>query len=511
MQLKFLSAVSDLTNTHYPYYILLKREILEHHRFPLFNPLIFGGYNLLGDPQSGIFYPFTYLYLFLRFDFATICILLSHLAILFVGTYYVFRKIFKAEKWIGVTLGLLSVLLPKWFYHIIAGHLSMIESLSWFPIIFYFVLKITTKSYALNKKDIILFSVACCLSIFANYFFFYQIALFIGAYLILWIITSVISKKVDRIKPVTIFIIASVIITLIVTGIQIIPGIISTSNNTHINLSPQETIPFWSWKYLLEGIFFPYKNLINFNQEAFLYSGILLYIFAFCGVLKIKFRHKNIFVCLIVIFSIFIINYKFPLYGTLIRLIPGAETLRVTTRFWFFIDFLLLIFLYQYLSSLKQKRTIGCIIIFALLIEYLFIDGAKLNSPNIYGDQKEISIYKYLRDNYKYQKIYTTGAFLSQYYTAIYDIHLAAGENPWQNATYINKLKKAGGYPWFSEYAVIYPPWQAGSAKSQPNATLLRELGVSAVLSAYPLNDSNFQYMIQIDKIKVYENSGFKY
>lgn len=509
MQLKFLSAVNDLTNTHYPYYILLKREILEHHRFPLFNPLIFGGYNLLGDPQSGIFYPFTYLYLFLSFNLATIFILLSHLTILFVGTYIIFRKIFKAEKLFAIPIGLFFVFLPKWSYHIVAGHLSMVESLSWFPIIFYYLLKITREEYSFSKKDLILFSIACCLSIFANYFFFYQIALFVGVYLILWFLSKLKNKTAFEVKPVIKFILLSSVIVLLITGIQVIPGLAAIKNLTHINLSSKDTLPFWSYSYLFQGIFFPYKNLINFNQEAFLYSGILLYILAFWGIIKSKFRQKNIFICLIVLFSIFIINYKFPLYGAFIRLIPGAETLRVTTRFWFFIDFLLLIFLYQGIRLLSKK------IIFAILgiilFEYLFIDIVKLNSTNIYGDQKETKIYKYLASNYKYQKIYTTGAFLSQYFTASYDVHLAGGENPWQKATYINKLKKAGGYSWFNEYAVIYPPWQAGSAKSQPNAILLQELGVSIVLSPYPLRDRNFQYITEIDKIKVYENSGFKH
>lgn len=513
--ISFLSAVNDLTNTHYPYYFLLKREILENHRFPLFNPLFFGGMNLLGDPQNGIFYPFTYLYLFLNFSFVTLIIIFAHACVAFFGTYYVFRKIFKAEKLISVFLGLLFVFLPKWIYHVTAGHLSMIESLAWFPAIFYFILKITKERYKLQKEDVVLFCVFCCLSIFANYFFFYQIALFLGAYLVLWSLSKIINKSAGEVKPVIKFLSISSVVIFVVTAPQIVPGLIAMKNLTHINLSISSTLPLWSWKYLFQGIFFPYGNLVNFNQEAFMYSGILLYVLTLIGIFVGGDRtvschyiekNKKIFVAALLFFTVFIINYKFPLYNTFIKFIPGASTLRVTTRFWFFIDFILLIFMYQCVNMLIHNKKIIVLIVGAILAEYLFIGIVKLNSPNVLGDQKETVIYKYLASNYKNKKIYTTSAFLSQYFTAKYDIHLASGENPWQDASYINKLKKAGGYPWWSEYAVIYPPWQAEERRSQPSSKLLKELGVEVVLSSYPLTDKNFHYVRTIDKIKVYRN-----
>lgn len=503
---QFLKGINDLTNTHYPYYILLKRELLENHRFPIINPMIFGGYNLLGDPQNGIIYPFTYLYLFLNLNLATIFLFLSHFALLFAGTFLIFRKIFKAERLIAIFMSLLFVFLPKWSYHITAGHLSMIESMSWFPIIFYYILKITKEGYKLSRKDLILFSAACCLSIFANYFFFYQIALFVGVYLILWLVTKIKNRKSDQIITVVRFIFLSSVISLLVTGVQVISGLTAMKNLTHINLSLRDTIPFWSWKYLFQGIFSPYKNLVNFNQETFLYSGILFYIFVFWGIIKSKFSQKNIFLWLILFFLIFIVNYKFPFYGIFIRIIPGTETLRVTTRFWFFICFLLLIFLYQCFNASVQNKKIIYIVVFIILCEYLLIDGIKFTSTNIYGDQKEGKIHKYLAKNYKNKKIYTTGAFLSQYFTASYNIRLVAGENPWQNKSYIEKLKKAGGFPWFNEYAVIYPPWVAEKTKAQPNAKLLCEMNGEVVLSKYDLKDSAFKYVSTVDKIKIYEN-----
>jgi hypothetical protein len=512
----FLKSINDLTNTHYPYYILLKREILENHRFPIFNPLIFGGMNLLGDPQSGIFYPFTYLYLFLNFNFATILILLSHFCILFIGTYLIFRKILNSPKIIGIVMGLLFMLLPKWSYHVVAGHLSLIESLTWFPIIFYFILKITRKDYILSKKDLILFIIFCCLSIFANYFFFYQISLFVGVYLLLWLFSKIKNKKYSQIKPALKFVVASWIIIFFVTSIQIVPGLTKMQNLTHADLGKIGTIPFWSWKYLFQGLFFPYGNLVKFDQEAFMYSGVLFYILAVVGIFfgsdrpvacHYTNKNKKIFIVLIIFFLIFIVNYKFPFYETFINFIPGASTLRVTTRFWFFIDFILLIFMYQCVNALIHSKKTIFLIVGAILAEYIFIGVVKLNSPSTFGDQKETAIYKYLASNYQNQKIYTTSAFLSQFFTAKYDIHLAAGENPWQDRGYINLLKKAGGYSWFNDYAVIYPPWAAAKAKAQPDSKLLGELNVRVVLSSYSLRDKSFKYIREVDTIKVYENN----
>lgn len=525
----FLNGINDLINTHYPYYILLKREILENHHFPLFNPLWFGGQTLLGDPQNGIFYPFTYLYLFLNFSFATILILIIHALIALLGTYLIFRKIYHANKAVAFLCGFMFVLMPKWIYHMTAGHLSMIESLAWFPLILYFVLKTTQKNYKFSFYDVTIFSFVCTLSIFANYFFFYQMAIFIGLYYVTWFLLGIRKRDLVKIINSIKFIAVSAIFIFLLTAMQTIPGIITSVNLTRVNINQNEILPIWSWKYFLQSIFWPWVSLRTYDQEAFLYSGLLFYILAGWGILKTSFKGKRTFLILILVLFLIVLNIKTPFYGLLVRVIPGMFSLRVTSRFWFFIYYLLLIFMFQFtrlpiacsdsnggqVESLKQRGgKIVLILVLMTIGEYVAVDAVRLLAPNRFGDLKKGKIYEFLAKKYAGKKVYTTSAFLSQYYSAKYNIQLVAGENPWQDRRYIERLKKAGGYPWFNDYAVIYPPWQAAARQAQPVAKLLCDLKGEVVLSSYELKDRNFKYAATIDKIKVYENrckNNFKF
>lgn len=499
--INFLNGINDLTNTHYLYRILVRRELLENHTLLLINPLIFGGRPLSGDSLSDIFYPPFYLHVFLPFSLATIINLIVHFVISYFGVYLIARHILKAKKNVAVVSGIIYVFFPKIFYHITAGHLGMIESLSWLPLIFYFVLKASRDNYHTSRRDIFLFSVCCGLSALANYFIFYYVAVFLFLF---WVLEMLLTRSRQTLFLSVKFFFFSTVLFFLIAGIQIIPAILQFPNLVREGIAAKDLIPFWSWRYLLQSIFSPFRTLQKYEQEAFIYAGITFYLVSFWGMWKLRVKNKGVYLGLLFLLFNIVMNLKSPLFFLLQRVIPGGFSWRVTTRFWFFIQLILTMFFVKTMDLLPKK--IFYIIAGLILLEFIIIDAIRLMAPNPFGNQKDAKIYSYLKTNYFGRKVYTTSALLSQYYTARYGIELVAGESPWQNRDYIKKLKAAGGYAWFNEYAVIYPPWQAVEKQAQPVSELLCDLKGEVVLSVYPLADKNFKYVKEIDKIKVYEN-----
>lgn len=496
--------IHDLTNTHYPYYVLLAREILKYHRFPKFNPFIFGGQPLWGDPQNGIFYPFSYFYLFLNFDLATMVILITHALIAAGGTFLVFNHFFKLNRRVAIALSFFWVFYPKWFYHLAAGHLSLIECFAWFPIIFYYILLTIKPNFQFKPMKLFALISVSSMAIFANYFFFYQMVVFFSAFYFFWLIVTKANKVFFLFRIIKFLILGSLGI-FAVTAIQIIPGLIALPRLTRYSLSAVNVLPFWGWKYFLISLVFPFYNLASYNQEAFLYGGILFFGLAIFSAVRTKEKIKQVLLPLAVFCLLITLNFKTPFFGLLIKILPGGFSLRVTSRFFFFVYYILLIFLGFWLKNKKKEVVIAIFIL--IIAEYLFLDLYKLTHLSEDKINFQSKIYTFLKKNYPAKKIYATGYFLSEYELAKYNIIQLGGENPWQFAEYIEKLKQAGNYSWFQDYAVIYPPYVAEEKQTQPDPQRLCSLGGEIILSKYPLTNSKFTIKAEIDKIKIYENS----
>jgi hypothetical protein len=497
--LPFLNGINDLTNNYYLYILLLKREVILHQRFPIFNPYLFGGRTVIGDAFNMFYYPINWIYIFLPFDAATIINIILHLFVMVVGLYLLLTQAFKIEKKVAIGVAILGALWPKWFYHITVGHIMLLQSIAWFPYIFLLLIKICAKNYKFRLKDAVLFACVSLLSFFSSNFFFLHIALFLFIFFIFKVIFE--GKKIPFFEVVK-FVAVALVLFFVNAGFQIVPEVKFALSATR-GEAAASVLPLWSYKNLFWSMFFPYINLPKFEAEQFLYPGIIILFGGLFSLIKAKIENKKALIVSLLVMFLISVNFKTPFFR-FFQMIPGMTILRVTARFWIFGYFIFLIFFADLLRKINKK---ALMIIFAVLVcEYLIIDVIRLVSPNQFGDQKDARIYTYLKKQYGTKKIYTTGAFLSQYYVGVNDLRLVAGESPWQEQRYMERLKKAGGYPWFHEYAVIYPPWQAEQVHAQPSAELLCQLKGEVVLSKYALIDPAFQYIAQIDKIKLYEN-----
>ncbi len=97
---------NDLDNFFYPLIYFIKDQILNHHIFPLWNPMILSGTPLLPDPQSMLFYPPNLLFLLLPINIGFIIIFILHAVWSAVGIYHSSKEL----KFSRLTTWFLSVI-----------------------------------------------------------------------------------------------------------------------------------------------------------------------------------------------------------------------------------------------------------------------------------------------------------------------------------------------------------------------------------------------------------------
>ncbi len=120
---------------------LLKSIILEYHRFPVHDPWVCGGVDILSKPQNWVFSPFMITTLLLSPYIANI---FSFVILSFVGFWGMYRllKYYKVTNTVGIYCSLLFIN-SSWFgLHITAGHLAF-RSLFLLPLLIFLVLTLT--------------------------------------------------------------------------------------------------------------------------------------------------------------------------------------------------------------------------------------------------------------------------------------------------------------------------------------------------------------------------------
>lgn len=123
---------SDISVSHYPNAILLKRALIEQHTIPLWAPTILSGYPFAADPLSGLWYPPGWLALILPLPFGFNFTVLLHLLWGGIGTYLLLKSegMGHAAALFG---GLAFESFSKLYAHYGAGHLTLLYAVPWTP------------------------------------------------------------------------------------------------------------------------------------------------------------------------------------------------------------------------------------------------------------------------------------------------------------------------------------------------------------------------------------------
>lgn len=107
---------------------------LSSGNIPLWNPHIFSGVPFLMDPETGIFYPPNWIYLVLPTPTAVNCSVIFHLILLATLTFSWMKQ--QGHGFMPALMGgTLSMFSGAYFMHIYAGHLGIIATAAWTPLV----------------------------------------------------------------------------------------------------------------------------------------------------------------------------------------------------------------------------------------------------------------------------------------------------------------------------------------------------------------------------------------
>jgi hypothetical protein len=123
---------SDLSISHYPNAVFLKRSLGEQGVIPLWSSTILSGYPFAANPLAGLLYPPGWLALIFPLPLGFNLLVMLHLLWGGAGMYVLLRAEGLAQP-PSLLAALAFGTLPKLFAHYGAGHLSLLYAVPWTP------------------------------------------------------------------------------------------------------------------------------------------------------------------------------------------------------------------------------------------------------------------------------------------------------------------------------------------------------------------------------------------
>jgi hypothetical protein len=558
---------SDYSISHYPNLLFLKTSIFSLHQIPLWNGQILSGFPNIANPLAGLWYPGNWLTILFPLPLGTNLVTVLHLIIAGIGMYLFLRQ--QKMTTFGAFFGAMAFqLFPKLFAHYAAGHVSLVQAITWTPWILY----LQQKRFHLSHR---------------NFRFWYQVAPFYALvmlcdirwtfYLVLLDLLFFIKQGKEEILPG----IKQGMINCLGWFSQVITGTL---------LSAIFLIPFLEYVALTDrskmvaadilANSMPFAKLMGFMipdmggyAEWTIYPGLAIWV-CFLGVLSLPSLRKKyslvygfIFLCLI-----YSISGEIPGMSWIAN-IPGINLLRVPSRIFLLIGICMIIMAADYLSQLDEEEDIkkkvnllpvfftllftiailliikmsGDIVIsdfswpvvisailfflflgkkyffhhamffkFTLIIVMMF-DLTVVNASQYdeYSAETVLSqdnlIYETIgKEIDPYARVYSPSYRMEQQLAAYNGIDLVDGIDPLHLDDYATYMEKASGVV-MQNYSVTIPAFESGKAQSDNqdaiiNTAMLGRLNTQFVVSTFEIQNTRLSLVSSDEQTFIYRN-----
>lgn len=332
------SNASDI-NYFYSNFIFLKDSI--SNELPLWNPLLMGGFPWFGNPESGLFYPFTLIFTILFPPHLTI----NYLIIFNVILTGIFMHLYLRELKVPSNFSLFGAITFMFsgftIARIYAGHISILNSLPWIPLIFLLIEK-TVKTKPITAS--ILLGIVFGLQLLGSQ---PQIVIYILIASAFYFAFRHISKKTGFLNTLKIATVTAIFFVGI-SAIQLLPSYellklsVRSEGLPYEQLTGSSLPPVQLISLVLPEFFGTALDYTTWGESNFWeltgYAGLLTIVFAGIS-LYIKPGKLTFFFLLLAIFSILYSFGKFNPFFSIIQDIPLLNVFRVPSRFLLFFDF----------------------------------------------------------------------------------------------------------------------------------------------------------------------------
>ena len=236
---------------------------------PFWSPYSFSGTPFLAHPSSAAFYPFNLIFFFFPLNYAFMIYFLIHIFLASVFMYYIASK--SLDKFSSLISSIVFAFSGLFAARIYAGHLDIISSLIWIPLVFGFMHEAYLKY---SKKAAVLAVLSLVMQILAGYQFVVILTLeLLTIYTFLHLLFNFERKKIILQLTRAMKILLLIFISFGISAVQILPSIQFVNHSIRANGLPYSVAGWGSASLESLKLFFNPLIFGNPFPEGYSYAG----------------------------------------------------------------------------------------------------------------------------------------------------------------------------------------------------------------------------------------------
>lgn len=416
---------------------------------PFWNPYSFSGTPFLAHPAIAAFYPFNLIFFLFPINFAFIVYIFAHVVLAGIFMYLFARKYVEREAAIGA--GIIFSLSGMIVARIYSGHIDIISTLIWIPVVFGSVTNALEKR---RKKDIAFSVLFLTLQILAGY---QAVVIFTLELIIIYQVVLAIFNR-NKILQKLISFISITIISFGISAIQLLPTLEFVKNSIRGQGLPYEMLTWGSYTFDQFITFvdpFRYGNPFpenytyhgpgpNFFEISYFAGKIPLVLFMgftfYQLFLLFKKRKVNkVFIGLLVamiFFSLAAMGNNAPLFKLLYALFPPYRLFRFPSQHLILVVFIVSLVAGFSLNMIRNK-SLKLVILLLIAVELLSYDRKFIRWPVDPTNKFDYNLILTLQNDKELARVIPDYSVVSQVRKAwdfessmYYKIYSTSGYNP---------------------------------------------------------------------------------
>ncbi|HEY7417104.1 MAG TPA: YfhO family protein [Ktedonobacteraceae bacterium] len=498
---------SDLMISHWPTALLIQRTFWQEHHLPLWNPYFAGGQPLIADPLSALFYPPTYLVLFLSLRNYYFVLIMGHLIFAGLGMFLLARHAVRLSRFPALVAAISFMATPRLISHLGAGHITLLQTVSWYPWLALACWATVRDPYCWSP----LLGICIALALLAGHPQMAYYGLLMTAGLAGWLLVKRWRLEGPRAVLMSIAgLIAAGMIGLLLAAIHLLPLMEFTAHSTRqLSVDSMDAYPLHSFFRAL--IVQPPPT--SAAWEGLISPGPAVLALALFAV-TILWRKTWPLLLAIVLVAMLAMGYASPLYWLAVHTLPYLVQFRSPARIWFVA--LVMIALLAGMSSeallrstqhaaYRETMVSGFLVILLVALPLITSDYgyARIGDPRVTTQPSQLA--RTAAQLAGSGRIYGVQRNIPQLDAVELQAPFADGWNPLLIESYVSYMSHAGGYI-VNGYQLTIPPGHLPS--TQPNATLLGLMNVSVVVSQNLLTDHHLVRVEKVDGTFIYRNTA---
>lgn len=323
------SLYSDLTITHWPNALFIRRSLAEWGQLPFWRPLILGGQPFAANPLSGLWYPPCWLLLVLPLTPAFNLLFVLHTAWAGWGAYRLARAM-GASSAGGMLAALILMFAPKGLAHLAAGHVGLYCAWAWLPWTLWAVRRLAERA---GPVDMATTAVATAMLILADVRLGFYGGIAAAGY---WLLhhTQYAKRVPYSVLRGLSFALGAALLAGALVAVQMVPLAAVAGRLNRGGLSLEESgVASLPPRYLLGLLVADHGGF----QEWMTYVGAVGLLLAGVGLARWRVRERWWWFGLAAAAAVYSLGTYTPLYGLLYRLLPPLAWLRGPARAWFLV------------------------------------------------------------------------------------------------------------------------------------------------------------------------------